>query len=229
MDCENSGLDNRSERSNTDFRIARIGYSGDQNFHAAGFILLIVFVSLYFRNSFVVGTPSGGIGVFAACHILMLTLCCHLFLIAYIPFGVYCGIVAVDYLLKIGIATYAPFFVENVDMHVVISNFGEGLKFTDYALELVPKHLIIGSIAAACIQCVFARSLYKNKRFAGRCALILVLPVFAASLISYRAVSLERAVLSRDYARCISFHGYYTTILSDLLFAGFVPDDDSGC
>lgn len=189
------------------------------------FALILTLAGSYFRGNYVVGDLTRNMELFSTCFLPVLSLFCHLAVLWIAPFPVYCSLALIDLILKVGIATYATIFLDNVDMNVIISNFGDGLKFADYAFDLIPRDYFTGGAVLTILLLIFAWRLRKDRRLVKRISLVLLLPIVPAFLATAFFAPLRSASGYDNYARCLKLRGYYITIVSDLLYSGLTPSD----
>jgi len=129
-----------------------------------------------------------------------------------------------DFLIKLGIATYYGYFGDNVDIHVIWGNFYEGMTASSYIIELIPKSFILLGLSVVVLQCYFASRL--SPRIRDRLSVglaFVVLPMFSFAVYK---VPLRQAAIASDYTMCIKLHGYYTAMISDLLYTGVPPSEE---
>jgi hypothetical protein len=191
----------------------------------AAFAVLILGSSSYYSQTYVVGRQSTRVELFSLLAIPLVTLLANLVLVSLLPFRWYVATVALDYLVLLAIATSCDYYGDNLDVHLILQNWREGLPFAGYVFELIPKSLMLVAALAAGIRCYLARGLTDskvNRSLVVGLALLLT-PAYAYAL---RKEPIQRAGLNQDYALCIKLYGYYGAMIADLVVTGVVPSQD---
>jgi phosphoglycerol transferase MdoB-like AlkP superfamily enzyme len=188
------------------------------------FALAIIIRSVYFTNFYIAGLQSEHIERFTDFFIPLFTLLIHLLLLRFLPTVLYRMIAVVDFLLEVGFATYEQYFGENIDIHAIFSSTSEGMQVVDYIFDLVPKPFFIAGVILLIIQFALAGRAKSSLRNAILAALaIIVVPMFAFACYKIPISNAKNVV---GYTMAIKVQGFYTAMLSDLIFTGRTPSDE---
>lgn len=188
------------------------------------YVLLIVGNSAFFSRTYVAGLQTTQVEMFSRVFIPLLTAFIHLLLLRLLPLAAYWAIAALDFLANLGIATYHDYFRENLDAHLILNNLHEGTYVLPVVFDYIPKTFLIVGTGVLLLQCSLA-SVVRPRL--GRWLLIalagVVIPLFAVAVYK---VPLSSAARVTDYALAIKVHGYYTALLSDLIYSGQPPPEE---
>lgn len=185
------------------------------------FVATVAAGSVFFSNRFVAGVQSTHIERFTDVFIPILTVWVHLVLLWLLPSYMYLALASLDTFIEFGLATYHDYFRENLDVHTILGGYSEGLQVSGYILDLIPMSILtLGMIRLAVLFWLAPRvkPMIPRKFLAGLSAVAISMFGFAV----YK-IPLSRATLITDYTICIKVHGYYTALLSDLLYTGPIP------
>lgn len=188
----------------------------------AAFATLVAGATGYYSQTYVVGEQTTRVEAFSLLAIPALAVLVHFALLSVLPFRAYVAAAVADYLFLLAVATNHGYYRDNLDVHVILQNWREGLPFAAYIVELVPKTLMTVAALVVATQCWLARRLDDatlNRRIVGGLSAALAVP-YALAL---QREPPGRAALNQDYALCIKLYGYYGAMLGDLLATGVFP------
>lgn len=194
-------------------------------FRYVAFVVLVCGTTSYYSQKYIVGLQTTSVELFSRLAIPALALLAHFVLIRVLPFRYYAAAVAFDYVFLLAIATSHDYYQDNLDVHLILQNWREGLPFAGYIFQLMPKPLMVVAAGVAVVQCWLARGL-GSRKINNRIILGLSIVLAAPYAYALRKEPIWRASLNQDYALCIKLYGYYGAALADLVVSGIVPSQD---